>query len=296
VIPEKVIKPILKAKANDKAMYGSVCRDFLTQLERSQSEAGWGGDVGGEGGGNAGPPRSNRNLEYTSPEDFPFLVERIRRLLNRLEIRPSRRQRQTHRSRWIDMRRSVRRSFRFGGALFSLGFRRPRLRRPKIVVLCDVSISMVRHIRFTLPLLFGLSQTTKATRAFVCAGGLEEVTDLFRQGSDFHQVTDWMLEHTTQVGRGTNLGQAFQTLRSEFSETLSASTCLLVVSDAETVDPNFAIRELRHISGQVKKLVWLNTQPRQQWHENKIVPVLRQFVRMEECTTLAMAVKIIQSL
>ncbi len=250
----------------------------------------------GEGGGQAGRPLSRRELEYISPVDFPFLVERIRRLLNRMEMRTSRRQRQTHRSQWIDVQRSVRRSLRYGGAMFALGFRRPRLRQPSIVIVCDVSASMIRHVRFTLPLLFGMSRMAKATRAFVCAAGLEEVTDFFRHETDFQQVADWVLRQTSQVGRGTNLGQAFHTLRSEFSNALSASTCLLVVSDAETVEPEFALREVRHLAGRVKKLVWLNTQPRRQWHENKLIPALRRYSQMEECTTLAKTVRILKSL
>ena len=56
------------------------------------------------------------------------------------------------------------------------------------------------------------------------------------------------------------------------------------------------MRELRHLAGRVKKLVWLNTQPRRQWHENKWIPALRRYARMEECTTLAKTVRILQSL
>lgn len=278
-------------------MYGSACQDFLAQMEHSsQASEGLGADGGGDGGGQAGQPLGRNQVEYTRPADFPWLVERLRRLLSHLEMRPSRRQQQTHRSRWIDVKRSARRSFRFGGAMFSLGFRRPRLREPRIVILCDVSVSMSRHIRLTLPLLFGLAQASKTTRAFVCAGGLEEVTDRFRSGSDLHLVSDWLLEHTTQVGRGTNLGLAFRTLRTNFSKVLGSSVCLLVVSDAETVNPEFALQELRLIAGQVKKVVWLNTQPRQQWSANRIIPVMRRFLCMEECTTLTQAVKILQSL
>jgi uncharacterized protein len=67
----------------------------------------------------------------------------------------------------------------------------------------------------------------------------------------------------------------------------------LVVSDAETVGQDFAIRELGHIASKVKKLVWLNTQPRSQWNEKEIIPALRRYCRMEECTTLAKVVKIL---
>ena len=251
-MPLKVFKTILTAKPEQRAMFGSVCQDFLAQMEIPHAPFGG----GGEGGGNTGRALSHKELVYTSPADFPFLVERLRRLLNRLKVRPSRRLEHTHRSRLIDVKRSIRRSFRFGGAMFALDFRRPRLRRPRIVILCDVSASMIQHIPFTLPLLFGLSQTTNASRAFVCAGGMEEVTDFFRQNNDFQQVRDWLLQRTTQVGRGTNLGQAFHDLRVGYPGVLSPSTCLFVVSDAETVDPDFAIRELGHIAEKVKKLIW----------------------------------------
>lgn len=282
----------MSAKPNEKAVFGSACRDMLAQLELPKAMSG----AEGESGGQAGRPLTRRELDHISPVDFPFLVERIRRLLSRLEMRSSRRQKPVHRSSWIDVKRSARRSFRFGGAMFALGFKRLRLRQPHVVILCDVSASMIRHVRFMLPLMFAMSRLAKDTRVFVCAGGLEEVTDLFRQNNDFQQATDWLLQQTTQVGRGTNLGQAFSALRSEVPRVLSSSTCLLVVSDAETVGPDLAVQEVRHIAGRIKKLVWLNTQPRRQWHENKIIPSLRRYTRMEECTTLARTVKILQSL
>ena len=290
------IKSVFTTKADDKAMFGSVCRDCLAQFEPQQPSEGLGGDGGGEGGGSAGHPPGRQTWAYRTPEDFPLLVERIRRLVNRLEMRPSRRLQQTRRSRLIDLKRSARRSFRFGGAMFSLSCLRPRLRRPQIVILCDVSVSMVRHIRLTLPLLFGMAQSAKTTRAFVCAGGLEEVTDMFRQGADFRLAADWMLQHTTQVGRGTNLGMAFHALRAESLGALGTSTCLLVVSDAETVDPGFALRELRHIASRVKKVVWLNTQPRHRWPANRYIPSMRRLLRMEECSTLERAIHILRSL
>ena len=177
------------------------------------------------------------------------------------------------------------RSLRYGGDWIPFAFRRRKLRQPNLVVLCDVSASMIQHVGFTVPLLFALSHSTAKINAFVCAGELEPVNAYFKQNMDFASAVDRLLQETRQVGRGTQLARSFQQLLQQPDIRLTSSTCLIVVSDAETIEPDECVRTLKRLSGRVRKVLWLNTQRRGLWNK-AVVGELRRHCRMEVCTSL----------
>ena len=234
-------------------------------------------------------------LENISPADLPELIRRLRRLFARMRFKPSRRYRSDPRARLIDMGKSIHQSFRFGGELFQLGFRRKKRRQPRLVVLCDVSASMLGSVGFTVPLLFAIAQSTKKISAFVCAGGLEPVTEYFRQNRDFFTAVDKLLLETSQVGRGTQLDQVFHQLLLQLDLRLSSSDCLLIVSDAETVAPEASAQALKDLASRVRRVVWLNTQRRALWNQ-PVTRNLRRYCRMEECSSLRHTLRVLGSL
>ncbi len=70
------------------------------------------------------------------------IVQTIRVLKKRLATRPSRRTKPAARGRGIDLRRSLRRNMNFGFDLLTLLREQRRIRKTRLVVLCDVSGSM----------------------------------------------------------------------------------------------------------------------------------------------------------
>lgn len=248
----------------------------------------------GSGAGFSRKGLDSRSFSQLSPADLPLLIERIKRLMHKMEFRFSRRYRSSRHSGQLDIQRSILRSFRHGGVMFRLGFRQHQRRQPHMMILCDVSASMIRHVRFTLPLLFGLSRGASSTEAYLCAGELESATEYFRNETDFQKATEWLLRESVQVGRGTCLSHAFETLSVKRDCNLNSSTCLLIVSDAETMEPTETVAALKKLSKRAKQIIWLNTEPRSLWKQNRIIPQLRKYCRMEECTSLAGTVRILQ--
>ena len=273
-------------------MFGMACRDMKIELK---NETGLTAEDG-SGAGQAGKALADRSFSQIGPADFPLLIERIKRLLHKMEFRPSRRFRRVQRSQRIDIEQTINSSFRHGGVMFNLGFRKQRRRQPRVLILCDVSASMIRHVRFTLPLLFGMTRGSKSTAAYICAGDLEPVTSYFRKETDFQKATEWLLRETLQVGRGTCLAHAFQKLYEQRETPIDSSTCLLIVSDAETMEPAETVAALRLLSKRARQIVWLNTDPRQQWKQSSLNTQLQRYCRMEECTTLAKTIRILKSI
>ncbi len=290
-IPWQFLKRVAVAKPNHKAIFGTACRDFALQLKQGAPQS------GGEG---THEERTRRHmkpaeLERINPADLPGIIRRLRRVFRNLRVVPSRRSKMDPTARMLDVRKSILRSLRYGGDWIPFAFRRRKLRQPNLVVLCDVSASMIQHVGFTVPLLFALSHSTAKVNAFVCAGDLEPVTGYFKQTSDFASAVDRLLQETTQVGRGTQLARSFQQLLQQPDIRLASSTCLIVVSDAETIEPDECVRMLKRLAGRVRKVLWLNTQSRDLWNR-AVVGELRRHCGMEICTSLNQTIRCLNRL
>src|SRR5258705_1344256 len=87
-----------------------------------------------------------------SPRQLAAMRESIRPLARILAAKLARRRRRRDRGR-LDIPRTVRRSLSSGGVLLDPVFRRPKIARPDLYVLCDVSGSVAEFASFTLTLL-----------------------------------------------------------------------------------------------------------------------------------------------
>ncbi len=235
-----------------------------------------------------------KNMQDITEDEIPQVTVLVKRLAHRLTTHISRRYRQTAKRKLIDLRQSIRRNMRYGGTMLSLKYKTQKIHKPRIVILCDVSASMAKYIRFTLPFLFGLSRVVKHIESFIFANDLEKTTTYFHQGEDFDKATDNLLSSSAQMGQGTNLFVALNTLKQEYNYLLSSSTLLMIVSDAKTLSPLETAEQLKLVSRQVKKILWLNTQPQERWETNTAIPLFQKSCQMVECYSLVHLLRILK--
>lgn len=244
-------------------------------------------------GGTGRNPLLYKNMQDIADHEIPQVTALIKRLAHRLTTRITRRFRMTGRRKLIDIRKSIRRNMHYGGIMISLKYKTKKIHKPNIVVICDVSASMTKYVRFTLPLLFGLSSVVKNIESFIFATDLEKVTDYFRHSEDFAQVTEELVSNSSQVGQGTNLFIALTSLEEQYKKLLSPSTLLFIISDANTLAPLETAGQLAVINKKVKRILWLNTQPKERWPQNSALPLFSKHCSMFECYSLAHLTKIL---
>ncbi|WP_371361429.1 hypothetical protein SRRS_28420 [Sporomusa rhizae] len=244
-------------------------------------------------GGTGRNPLLYKNMQDIEEHEIPLVTALIKRLAFRLTTRISRRFRMTGRRKLIDIRNSIRRNMRYGGIMISLKYKTKKIHKPNIVVVCDVSASMTKYVRFTLPLLFGLSSVVKNIDSFIFANDLEKVTHSFHRSDDFSQFTEELITSSTQMGQGTNLFIALTSLEEQYKKLLSPSTLLFIISDANTLAPLETAGELSILAKKVKRILWLNTQPKERWNQNSSIPLFRNYCTMFECYSLAHLTKIL---
>lgn len=181
------------------------------------------------------------------------------RIARRLRARPGRRWKSVRRGERIDLRRLARLSLKTGGDPIELAYRTRKLRRTKLVVLCDVSGSMDLYSRFLLQFLFAMQRAFARVETFAFSTRLVQITESLRRES-YRDALDALAAHPDwSGGGGTKIGASLAAFVAGWSRLLDRRTIVIILSDGwDTGDPAVLASALRVIRQRAGRVVWLN--------------------------------------
>lgn len=169
--------------------------------------------------------------------------------------------------RRIDLRKTLHRAHGTAGVPVRLVRKKPRPKRPDLVVLCDVSGSVASFSQFTLLLVHALRERFSRVRAFAFVDRIDEITNLFVESADLAEMVRRALTEADVAGPSghSDYGRAFGLFAERFEDALTRNTSLLILGDGRTnyLDPN--LDALREIAGKVKQAHWLNPESENGW-------------------------------
>jgi uncharacterized protein with von Willebrand factor type A (vWA) domain len=183
--------------------------------------------------------------------------ELVEQLARQFRGRLSRRYKRRKRGR-LDFRRTIRAAIPHGGVAIDLRFRGRRPGKPDLLALCDLSGSVALVSDFLLALLSPASAFFRRVRTFAYVGRLCEVS--FEHG---HVVPHAELDLYAR----SDFGQVLQHFWREHGEqVLTPHTVVLILGDARNNRRPPRLDILARMRAQVKRLVWLNPEPRERWN------------------------------
>lgn len=205
-------------------------------------------------------------VEVLAQKDFGDLaadelgeVTRLaQRIARRLALRLSRRLRAARRGHLVDARRTLRRSLRYGGTALELIHRRRRIRKPDLVLICDVSRSMDTYSQFLLLFAYALQHTPARVETFVFSTQLSRITPLLRGAwADVLAALSATVQHWSG---GTRIGQCLQEFNERYAPAhVGSRTVVIVLSDGlDTGDVGLLDAALSDLKRRAGRLVWLN--------------------------------------
>lgn len=189
--------------------------------------------------------------------ELRMLAERVAR---KLSTRRSRRTRVHPKGRRPDHRGTLRASLRYGGDPAELIRRRRRIRRTKLIVLCDVSGSMEVYARYLLQFLYALQQVAAGdVETFVFSTDLRKVTASL-QKPDPAAAIKAAIEAADDWGGGTRIGASLQTFSEKYGgPSVDGDTVLIILSDGlDTGDIEVLERHMKRLKAKARKIIWLN--------------------------------------
>ncbi|MBM4417560.1 MAG: VWA domain-containing protein [Chloroflexi bacterium] len=201
----------------------------------------------------------NKDFDRYTPEE----QARVRDLMRQLRLRPStrrtRRKVPSPHGQHLDMRAVVRGMYRTGGEPIVLSFRRQKLKRRKLVLICDISGSMERYSRVLLQFLHGARQGMRNVEVFVFGTRLTRVTrDLGSRQVD--AALDHISRRVQDFAGGTRIGRSLHDFNRTWARRVlgQSAVCILISDGWDRGDPRILRQEMEHLQRTSFRLIWLN--------------------------------------
>jgi uncharacterized protein with von Willebrand factor type A (vWA) domain len=212
-------------------------------------------------------PAAWSEIELLREKDFAEYTDAERAMARRLlaqiarrgprrvsrRTKPTRRRREVH-----DLRATVRASLRHGGELFERRWREPAERPRRLVLVCDVSGSMVPYARMLLQYLQACVTAQRRVEAFAFGTRLTRITrELAGKDPDraLHRASDAVVDWSG----GTRIGAAIAQLNREHGRRIGRGAVIAVLSDGwDRGDPEELAAEMARLQRCAHRVVWLN--------------------------------------
>ena len=224
-----------------------------------------------------------RDITDFKDTEIPRAISMIQTIAQRINAELTARKKSSGRSRVLDFRRTIRKGLETGGTFYRLKYKKKPRRRRHMVLLCDVSGSMIQFSEFALRFIQSLNQSSESSRTFLFSETVAEADAFSLQNMDLFR--DY-IGRTGIYGKGTNLGAALEHLCAFRPPILTDSTTLIILSDTKTVEQArafHALQEAKHLCG---KVIWLNPIPEHRWSYLKSTQIMASSCTMLPCSTL----------
>ena len=211
----------------------------------------------------------NRPFDALSDSDKKILQREVQRLAAMLRTRIALRQKRA-KSGQLDPKTTIRKNLKYQGVPMEIHYR-DKTRKPKLVVICDISTSMRFCSELMLSFLFALQGQVRKTHAFAFIDHLEYISDDFN-GSDADRAITSVLWRMPSGHYNTDLGWSLNDFNKEYLDTLNGQTTLIIVGDGRNNynDPRLDIFSL--MSRRAARTIWLNPEPPLMWHGDSDMP------------------------
>jgi hypothetical protein len=200
-----------------------------------------------------------RDFSTYGADELDAIARVAARIARRLTARPSRRWKPAPRGTRLNLRRTMRRALGTGGGeAVSLAWRVRKLRRTKLVLLCDVSGSMDLYSRFLLQLAYALQHAFARVESFAFSTSLHRITPQLARGT-YRQALDRLAREVPGWSGGTRIGESVAAFAAGWPRLVDRRTVLVILSDGwDTGDPAVLAEALAALRRRAGRVVWLN--------------------------------------
>jgi hypothetical protein len=192
-------------------------------------------------------------------EELEAIKQMMAALVWQLGERRTRR-RQPGRGHLLDLRRTVRRSLKYGGEVMEWARREPKHKPRPLVILADVSGSMERYTRLLLHFVYGVTAgLDQPVEAFVFSTRLTRITHELH-GRDIDEALRDVSRAVQDWSGGTRIGESLKTFNFKWGRrVLGRGAVVLLISDGwDRGDIDLLQHEMARLQRSVHRLIWLN--------------------------------------
>ncbi|MGH7817274.1 MAG: vWA domain-containing protein [Candidatus Binatia bacterium] len=202
---------------------------------------------------------NRKDFSEMGVEESHAIARAIMLIATKIATQISRRKKVGRKGNVVDPRATLRRSMKYGGEVIEIARRKKRIKKTKVVLLCDVSGSMDCYSRFLIQFMYGLQNELWGVETFVFSTSLSRITHLIRTKN----IVDALEKISGSIlgwSGGTNIGRSLHTFNRNFAPSMvTHRTVVVVISDGwDRGDVSLLEKEMQDIKRRAKKIIWLN--------------------------------------
>jgi len=206
----------------------------------------------------------DKSFAFYTEDDIRRMNDAVSRLAQRLKNRLSVRRKKATRGRF-DVKKTLRKNLQYGGVPFNVQLDRRKKTKPQVMVLCDISDSVLNASRFMLQFVYSIQDLYAKVRSFVFVAEIGEVTKLFEENDIQTAVEAALKGDVIDVFSHSNFGRAFEQFHKNFFPAVNSKTTILIIGDGRNNYNRSNDWVLREIQQKAKQLIWLNPESRMTW-------------------------------
>ncbi len=205
------------------------------------------------------PDALDRTCELDDFTESRALYESIKKWLQPLRNRLSRRSKYSVRGKEITLRRILRKNMQFGGELILLDFKKKKIKNRRIIFLCDVSGSMDVYTLMLLQFAHALKRLDRRTEIFFFSTDLSRWTHQFDVG-DFTATLSKLPQFVSDWGGGTRIGHCLKDFNEVYGRRMLSNKAIVVIfSDGwDQGQTDILESQMAYLNNKAYKVIWLN--------------------------------------
>lgn len=227
------------------------------------------------------PPNIRRNpLKIEDIQEIPLIglrpsaeLQHALRILGK-KLATKHKRKQKIGARKINLRRTIRKNIQHGGTLLELEKQFPRLSRPKLILMTDVSPSTIQATRMFLSIIWNAKEVFSDIQYFEFIGSCIDVTGEFRRAKSVNDGIESSLDRwKREIGGKENSDyySAFRILEKQIQNRLNRKVSIVILGDMrDWLGPwrdgkPMSAEVLGRLRHKVNRIIVLNPEPKRLW-------------------------------
>ncbi|MDB5042982.1 MAG: hypothetical protein JWN27_3708 [Candidatus Eremiobacteraeota bacterium] len=207
-------------------------------------------------------PRNVSRFVNLERKDLERMRVVVRAMAKRIAARYGSNRRRRRRG-FLDVRGTLRRNMGYDGVPFVTVWKRRKIEKPRVMVLCDVSGSVAAVAQFLLLFLYSLSEVVSDIRSFAFSSHLIEVSETLERMT----VEDAVAKIVADIGfRSSDYGRSLRDFEAGWMDKVNRKTTVIIMGDARSNFTAPRVEVMRALYERAKRVVWLNPESPWSWN------------------------------
>jgi len=217
---------------------------------------------------------NKKDFEKMSTNEIDLAIKEIRQLKLPISELTSRRFKFSRNGQYVDMKQTMRSSFRSGSDMLRLMKRDKVKKKPPLVALCDISGSMESYSRMLLHFLHAVTNDRDRVHTFLFGTKLTNVTHHLKY-KDVDEALEKVGAVASDWAGGTKIGQSLLEFNKIWSRrVLSQGALVILITDGLDRDEGSGLSgAIRRLHMSCRHLLWLNPLLRYDQFEPKSIGI-----------------------